>query len=256
MTLRTLSGSSGSKYSRDDASKSVETVSGLELIITACQPLPAERVGGLDRAVVELDALADADRPAADDQRRRALDRRRLRAPSRPPRRSRRSTASRPRTRRRTCRPSRSRARCPRASRAARSASGVDAGQPGQLLVAEAGALDRGQQLGGLGVASRRPAARPSPSSRAPARRCGPSRRGTRREIPVASPTTASGRRGGAGRAAATAASRTASRKRLRTIGRGAALGEAGALAGLPALVDPADRRSSASGSPAYTPAR
>ena len=38
MTLRTLSGSSGSKYSRDDASKSVETVSGFELIITARQP--------------------------------------------------------------------------------------------------------------------------------------------------------------------------------------------------------------------------
>ena len=36
--LRTLSGSSGSKYSRVDASKSVETVSGLELIITALQP--------------------------------------------------------------------------------------------------------------------------------------------------------------------------------------------------------------------------
>ncbi len=39
MTLRTLSGSSGSKYSRDEASKSVDTVSGFELIITACQPL-------------------------------------------------------------------------------------------------------------------------------------------------------------------------------------------------------------------------
>ena len=65
MTLRTLSGSSGSKYSRDEASKSVETVSGFELIITACQPGAAERVGGLDRAVVELDALADADRPAS-----------------------------------------------------------------------------------------------------------------------------------------------------------------------------------------------
>ena len=38
MTLRTLSGSSGSKYSREEASKSVETVSGFELIITACQP--------------------------------------------------------------------------------------------------------------------------------------------------------------------------------------------------------------------------
>ena len=62
ITLRTLSGSSGSKYSRELASKSVETVSGFELIITACQPAPAERVGGLDRAVVELDPLPDPDR--------------------------------------------------------------------------------------------------------------------------------------------------------------------------------------------------
>ena len=36
--LRTLSGSSGSKYSRVDASKSVDTVSGLELTMTALQP--------------------------------------------------------------------------------------------------------------------------------------------------------------------------------------------------------------------------
>ena len=79
MTLRTLSGSSGSKYSRDEASKSVETVSGFELIITARQPRLAERVGGLDRAVVELDPLPDPDRPAADDEGRLALDRRRLR---------------------------------------------------------------------------------------------------------------------------------------------------------------------------------
>ena len=38
MTLRTLSGSSGSKYSRVEASKSVDTVSGFELIMTALQP--------------------------------------------------------------------------------------------------------------------------------------------------------------------------------------------------------------------------
>ena len=38
ITERTDSGSSGSKYSRDEASKSVDTVSGFELIITACQP--------------------------------------------------------------------------------------------------------------------------------------------------------------------------------------------------------------------------
>jgi hypothetical protein len=38
MTARTDSASSGSKYSRDEASKSVDTVSGFELIMTACQP--------------------------------------------------------------------------------------------------------------------------------------------------------------------------------------------------------------------------
>jgi hypothetical protein len=38
MTLRTLSGSRGSKYRRVDESKSVETVSGFELIMTALQP--------------------------------------------------------------------------------------------------------------------------------------------------------------------------------------------------------------------------
>ena len=36
--LRTLSGSSGSKYRRVDASKSVDTVSGFEFTITALQP--------------------------------------------------------------------------------------------------------------------------------------------------------------------------------------------------------------------------
>ena len=36
--LRTLSGSSGSKYRRVEASKSVDTVSGFELTITALQP--------------------------------------------------------------------------------------------------------------------------------------------------------------------------------------------------------------------------
>ena len=38
MTSSTLSASSGSKYRREEASKSVETVSGLELIITAALP--------------------------------------------------------------------------------------------------------------------------------------------------------------------------------------------------------------------------
>ena len=78
MTSSTLSASSGSKYSREEASKSVDTVSGLELTMTASQPIPAERVGGLDGAVVELDALADAHGARADDQRGGPRDRRRL----------------------------------------------------------------------------------------------------------------------------------------------------------------------------------
>ena len=38
MTLITLSASRGSKYSRSEVSKSVDTVSGLELIITLFTP--------------------------------------------------------------------------------------------------------------------------------------------------------------------------------------------------------------------------
>ena len=68
MMLSTLSVSSGSKYSRVLASKSVDTVSGLELTITALQPAPAEDVRRLDGAVVELDPLPDPDRAAADDE--------------------------------------------------------------------------------------------------------------------------------------------------------------------------------------------
>ena len=47
--------------------------------MTACQPMAAQRVRGLHGAVVELDALADAHRPRADDERRRARHRRGLR---------------------------------------------------------------------------------------------------------------------------------------------------------------------------------
>ena len=54
---------------RVDASKSVETVSGLELTITALPARRAERVGGLDGAVVELDPLPDPHRAGADDER-------------------------------------------------------------------------------------------------------------------------------------------------------------------------------------------
>ena len=63
----------------------------------------AQREGGVDAGVVELDALADAVRAGAQDDHRGLLARRRPRSPRR--RRSR-STASSPRTRRRRCRPS------------------------------------------------------------------------------------------------------------------------------------------------------
>ena len=48
------------------------TVSGLELIITDSMPELAQREGGLDAAVVELDPLADAVGAAADDDDLRA----------------------------------------------------------------------------------------------------------------------------------------------------------------------------------------
>ena len=69
-----------------------------------------ERPCRVHGAVVELDALADADRPAADDERLLARLRRWLRSPART---SSRSTASRRRTRPRRCRPSCRRAGCP-----------------------------------------------------------------------------------------------------------------------------------------------
>ena len=75
--LRTLSGSSGSKYRRVDASKSVDTVSGFEFTITALQP-SRRNAGRLDRAVVELDPLPDPDRAAADHEGGGAGDRGRL----------------------------------------------------------------------------------------------------------------------------------------------------------------------------------
>ena len=92
---------------------------------------------------------------------------RRLRRRARRPRTWRRSRASRRRTPRRTCRPSRSRRTRPVASRAARMSSVGDAGQPGQLAIAEAGPLGRGEQrhrLAVVGSAIRAPAAATSAS--------------------------------------------------------------------------------------------
>ena len=73
MIAVTASSSSGSKYRRVLQSKSVLTVSGLLLTMTASTPWRAERHRSVDAAVVELDALADANRTAAehDDRVRR-----------------------------------------------------------------------------------------------------------------------------------------------------------------------------------------
>ena len=158
---RTLSGSSGSKYSRELASKSVETVSGFELIITACQPALAQLGGGLDGAVVELDPLPDPHRAAADDQRRRPLDRRQLRL----------GAAGGVRgveVRRLGGELGRARVH----HRVARHEAQLHARQPDlprpvtpaiwrQLAVAEPLALGRGEQLGRLGVRRRRRSASP-----------------------------------------------------------------------------------------------
>ena len=76
-------------------------------------PVSCSARDGLDRAVVELDALADPDRAGADDQRPLALERRRLRLL---PRRSSRSRALARRTRRRRYRPSCRPATCRAAS--------------------------------------------------------------------------------------------------------------------------------------------
>ena len=98
---------------------------------------PAERVGGLDRAVVELDPLPDPDRPGADDEGRRAGDRRRLgrgagRGVGRVEVRRLGGELGGARVDHRVA------GRRPSASRAARISSGGRAGQAGQLPVAEA----------------------------------------------------------------------------------------------------------------------
>ena len=59
-------------------SKSVETVSGLELAMSALVARLLQRPDRVHRGVVELDALADADRPGADDEHLLARERQRL----------------------------------------------------------------------------------------------------------------------------------------------------------------------------------
>ena len=115
----------------------------------------AQRGGGPDRAVVELDALPDAHRPRADDERRRPGARAVPPAASRRPRRWRRSRASRPRTRRRRCRPWRSPARDPWPAAARRSSDSREAGQDGDVAIAEGGPLGGDEQ----GVGQRPPGA-------------------------------------------------------------------------------------------------
>ena len=113
--------------------------------------------------------------PGADDERRRPLPRAAPRAASRPRRRWRRSRASRRRTRRRRCRPSRSPAagRWPPAAR--RTAPLGEAGQRGDVAVAERGALGGDQQPVGDGRS-----ALLAHLARAPGRPGAPSRPGTR----------------------------------------------------------------------------
>ena len=126
----TSSNVSGSKYSLSDVSKSVETVSGFELIMIVSYPCSRSAMHRAHAAVVELDALPDAIRPAAEDDDRASA---RCAAPRSPRRSCRRDTASPTETRRRRCRPScttgarpapsAARARPPPSRRAARRAA-------------------------------------------------------------------------------------------------------------------------------------
>ena len=59
MALRVSSRVNGSKNNKSEVSKSVETVSGLELIITDSTNITGGK-RGLNAAVIELDALANA----------------------------------------------------------------------------------------------------------------------------------------------------------------------------------------------------
>ena len=64
----TSSSCMGSKKSRSDVSKSVETVSGLLLTIWTSTPLVPQCLDCVDRAVIELDSLADPDRAGPEDE--------------------------------------------------------------------------------------------------------------------------------------------------------------------------------------------
>ena len=130
----------------------------------------------------------------------------------------------------------------PSASRAARSASGVVPAEARQLLVAEPGALDGGEQLGGLGVGrGRRAARRSSPTSRSSATFRPISAR-NQAEMPVASPTTGSGTPRRSRPSSRHSRESDGSRNRRRT--RGAAVRCAWRVdsQAWPLLVDPVDR--------------
>ena len=203
--------------------------------------LAPEDLGRLDRAVVELDPLPDPDRPASRSRGPPAARPAAPRAASRPRHTSSRSTASRRRTRRRTCRPSRSRARA--RSRAARPDRFGGRRRPGRR------ARDRrsrpawrsraGHRVVVGGIDQPRTRGRTSASRRDVAE---PSRRGTtvRSRSPPGSLASGTPRR---------------SRPRIRHSRlsdgleelpkhdrRRRALREARGLAGVAALVDPADR--------------
>ena len=68
MMLSTLSGFSGSKYRRSPVSKSVETVSGVVVDQNGLAAVLFQSPHAVHRAVVELDALTDADGAGTKDQ--------------------------------------------------------------------------------------------------------------------------------------------------------------------------------------------
>ena len=77
-----LSSSRASKYSRLLVSKSVETVSGLELTMMLLITGLPQSPGGMNAAIIKFNSLADADRTAADDHGFIALARVRLHFPA------------------------------------------------------------------------------------------------------------------------------------------------------------------------------
>ena len=182
----TSSSVSGSKYSLSEMSKSVETVSGIRVDHDRLEALLAQRERRLHAAVVELDALPDAVRAAAEDD-----------DPASPvaalrslPRSCSRGTASPPGIRRRRCRPccrsggfrARPAARARRASVSPRRSRELAIAEPHPLHAAQSIAASTPAQRGdtrsppraalpsGRGTTGRSPSARRSRRRRGPPR--------------------------------------------------------------------------------------